>query len=232
MKYNFDEVIDRSNNRSSKYDERLKKFGTEDVIPLWVADMDFKTAQPIIDALKKKAEEGIHYGVFREAVMVQMTWPGAPTVYYGDEAGVCGFTDPDNRRTYPWGHEDQMMIAFHRDMIKIHKEYDFLSNGSLVFLWNDYQGLCFGRFSHDERMIVILNNRNEDREVEIEVWKTGISRLKDSVLKRIMLSYRDGYTTEEYEYTAKAGVIRVPMPAFGAMVLYHKCENPTIFVED
>ena len=178
------------------------------------------------------ASQNINPAVMREGVVVQMTWPGAPTVYYGDEAGVCGFTDPDNRRTYPWGHEDQMMIAFHRDMIKIHKEYDFLSNGSLVFLWNDYQGLCFGRFSHDERMIVILNNRNEDREVEIEVWKTGISRLKDSVLKRIMLSYRDGYTTEEYEYTAKAGVIRVPMPAFGAMVLYHKCENPTIFVED
>ena len=178
------------------------------------------------------ASQNINPAVMREGVVVQMTWPGAPTVYYGDEAGVCGFTDPDNRRTYPWGHEDQMMIAFHRDMIKIHKEYGFLSNGSLVFMWNDYQGLCFGRFSHDERMIVILNNRNEDREVEIEVWKTGISRLRDSVLKRIMLSYRDGYTTEEYEYTAKAGVIKVPMPAFGAMVLYHKCENPTIFVEE
>ena len=50
MKYNFDEVIDRSHNRSSKYDERVKKFGTADVIPLWVADMDFRTAQPIIDA--------------------------------------------------------------------------------------------------------------------------------------------------------------------------------------
>lgn len=59
MKYDFDQVIDRSTNRSSKYDERMKKFGTMDVIPLWVADMDFKTAQPIIDALKKKAEEGI-----------------------------------------------------------------------------------------------------------------------------------------------------------------------------
>lgn len=58
MKYDFDQVIDRSTNRSSKYDERMKKFGTMDVIPLWVADMDFKTAQPIIDALKKKAEEG------------------------------------------------------------------------------------------------------------------------------------------------------------------------------
>lgn len=59
MKYNFDEVIDRSQNRAAKYDEREKKFGTADVIPLWVADMDFKTAQPIIDACRAKAEEGI-----------------------------------------------------------------------------------------------------------------------------------------------------------------------------
>lgn len=59
MKYNFDEVIDRRNTHSSKYDERMMKFGTDDVIPLWVADMDFRTAQPIIDACVKKAEEGI-----------------------------------------------------------------------------------------------------------------------------------------------------------------------------
>ena len=59
MKYDFDQVIDRSKNRAAKYDERIKKFGTEDVIPLWVADMDFRTAQPIIDACHQKAEEGI-----------------------------------------------------------------------------------------------------------------------------------------------------------------------------
>ncbi|MCD7907480.1 MAG: PatB family C-S lyase [Clostridium sp.] len=59
MKYDFDQVIDRSKNRASKYDERVMKFGTDKVIPLWVADMDFKTAQPIIDACVKKAEEGI-----------------------------------------------------------------------------------------------------------------------------------------------------------------------------
>lgn len=59
MIYNFDEVIDRSRNRSAKYDEREKKFGREDVIPLWIADMDFKTAEPVIQALKKRAEEGI-----------------------------------------------------------------------------------------------------------------------------------------------------------------------------
>ena len=59
MQYDFDQVIDRSKNLSAKYDERGKKFGREDVIPLWIADMDFKTAQPIIDALKRRAEEGI-----------------------------------------------------------------------------------------------------------------------------------------------------------------------------
>lgn len=59
MNYDFDRVIDRTGNRSSKYDECVIKFGTPDVIPLWVADMDFQTARPIIDACRKKAEEGI-----------------------------------------------------------------------------------------------------------------------------------------------------------------------------
>ena len=59
MKYDFDQIVDRSHNHSAKYEERMKKFGTEDVIPLWIADMDFKTAQPVIDALAARAQEGI-----------------------------------------------------------------------------------------------------------------------------------------------------------------------------
>ena len=59
MRYNFDEIVDRSGNHAAKYDERKKKFGTDDVIPLWIADMDFRTAQPIIDALTARAQEGI-----------------------------------------------------------------------------------------------------------------------------------------------------------------------------
>ena len=59
MKYDFDQVIDRSGNHAAKYDERVKKFGTDDVIPLWIADMDFRTCQPVIDALTARAQEGI-----------------------------------------------------------------------------------------------------------------------------------------------------------------------------
>jgi len=49
MKYNFDKVVDRSNTYAVKYDERVRNFGTDDLIPLWIADMDFETAQPIIE---------------------------------------------------------------------------------------------------------------------------------------------------------------------------------------
>lgn len=70
----------------------------------------------------EKAGHNIKPCVFREAVVIQMTWPGAPTLYYGDEAGVCGWTDPDSRRTYPWGKEDLELIEFHRYMTGIHRK--------------------------------------------------------------------------------------------------------------
>lgn len=171
------------------------------------------------------ASQGINPAVMREAVVIQMTWPGAPTVYYGDEAGVCGFTDPDNRRTYPWGKEDQQMIDFHRSMIKLHKEYEVIRKGSLNFLWNDYQGLSYGRFSDNEQMIVILNNLAEDREIEVEVWQTGISRQEDTVLERVMLTYRAGYTEEKDSYIARGGIVRLNVPGYGAVILYHKDEE-------
>lgn len=85
----------------------------------------------------KAAEMNVNKGVFKEAVVVQMTWPGAPTIYYGDEAGVCGWTDPDNRRTYPWGHEDKELIEFHKAVINIHKSVPALIDGSYkIFLAN------------------------------------------------------------------------------------------------
>lgn len=62
MKYCFDEVIDRLNTNSAKWDPEVleEMFGAPDVLPFWVADMDFKVAQPIIDAVMKRVEHGIY----------------------------------------------------------------------------------------------------------------------------------------------------------------------------
>ena len=97
------------------------------------------------------AGQNIDPSVMREAVIIQMTFVGAPTLYYGDEAGVVGFTDPDNRRTYPWGHEDREMLEFYRAAIHMHNRYDTLRQGSLKFLGCGYQYISYGRFS-DKRL--------------------------------------------------------------------------------
>lgn len=55
----FDKEIDRSQNNAAKLEEMVLHFGTNEPIPLWIADMDFRTAQPIVDAIQKRAEQGI-----------------------------------------------------------------------------------------------------------------------------------------------------------------------------
>ena len=104
----------------------------------------------------------------KEAVVFQMTWVGCPTVYYGDEAGLCGFTDPDNRRTYPWGREDQDLLAFHREMIRIRKEHPVLRYGSTRFLTMEEQFISYGRFDGRETILVLMNNAQEERKVEMK----------------------------------------------------------------
>ena len=60
------------------------------------------------------------------------------------------FTDPDNRRTYPWGHEDQQMLGFHKEMIRIHKEHEALRTGAVVMLHCEKNILSYGRFTEEE----------------------------------------------------------------------------------
>lgn len=163
------------------------------------------------------ANEYVNKAVMREAVVMQMTWVGAPTVYYGDEAGVCGFTDPDNRRTYPWGHEDQELIAFHKEVIRIHKEHPALKTGSLKILGGEENILSYARFKGHDRIIVVINNRSERAEVKVPVWEAEIP-IKCR-MKRLLYSYKDGYTTEYEEYLVEDGEVVANMGPHSALVL-------------
>lgn len=167
------------------------------------------------------AQEGICVPVMREAVVIQMTWPGAPTIYYGDEAGVCGFTDPDSRRTYPWGREDRELIQFHKDMIAIHKQYAVFVSGSIKFLVQQYQGISYGRFSRTERAVVAVNNSQEIMRMEIPVWQVGVSRFRDVPMERVFITYSEGYSMERVQVVAKGGYLDLELPPLSAIVLYH-----------
>ncbi|MBO5092956.1 MAG: glycoside hydrolase family 13 protein [Lachnospiraceae bacterium] len=177
----------------------------------------------------KAAEEGVNKAVFREAVVIQMTWIGAPTIYYGDEAGVCGFTDPDNRRTYPWGHEDHEMIEFHKEMIRIHKQNREMIEGSLMKLCGDPNFLAYARFTETEQSIVLLNNAEQEATKEISVWETGIP--KETIVTQIMRTDADGFTTEAAYHSVKAGKLKITLPPTSAFVLKYRQKERKNFLQ-
>ena len=169
------------------------------------------------------ANEGVNKAVMREAVAIQMTWVGAPTIYYGDEAGVCGFTDPDSRRTYPWGREDLELIRFHKEMIRIHKENEEFRTGSLKFMLGEYNLIGYGRFNRNEQSVVLINNNDHPVTKDLSVWEIGIP--KETILHQLMLSSDEGFTTEKREYPVIGGKITITLPKTSAVVLKHYSDD-------
>ena len=166
------------------------------------------------------ANEGVSIPVMREAVLLQMTWIGAPTVYYGDEAGVCGFTDPDNRRTYPWGNENKELIEFHKKMISIRKRYSEFKTGSIKYVGEDFGYIAYGRFNSDGQSLILINNSDESISKDITVWTLGIP--KDATMTRLMMTDDYGFDDTPIEYKLDAGHINVILPKHSGMVLRHE----------
>lgn len=169
------------------------------------------------DLGSKAAEEGVNKAVMREAVAIQMTWVGAPAIYYGDEVSVCGFTDPDSRRTYPWDSGDKEMLQFHKEMVRIHKMEKPLKEGSLKMLYWEDHILSFARFQDDSQVVVVVNNSEELREVTVPVWPAQVPIT--ARMERLIYSYEEGYTTEYDEYLIEDGELVLNMGRHSAVVM-------------
>ena len=156
------------------------------------------------------ANEGVNKNLFRMAVLMQMTWPGAPTIYYGDEAGLCGWTDPDSRRAYPWGHEDEELIQYHKELIRIHKEHQVLRTGSILFLFGEYQCISYGRFDDNEHIVVAINISQDTRHMEIPVWRLGVTQ--PTRMARVILTDAGGFSIETKVYQVQSGKLILDCP--------------------
>jgi cyclomaltodextrinase len=125
--------------------------------------------------------------------LIQMTFPGVPSVYYGDEAGMEGYRDPLNRGTYPWGKEEKELQNWYRKIIGIRNRYDVLSTGKLILL--PLEGDVFGYIrvisngmdvfgnTANDNLAVILVNRNKDLERRVTI---DISRYCSGVLYNLV----------------------------------------------
>lgn len=165
------------------------------------------------------AAEGLNKGCMKEGILFQMTWIGSPTIYYGDEAGVVGWTDPDNRRTYPWGNQDGELLEFHRALIEMRREREVFRRGSLKYLRGSYGMISYGRFTQKEIAAVILNNTDAERTERIPVWEIGAAGEMDI----IFTSRREGFTRNTGEtLQVEDGCILAKIPSYGGIVVYQK----------
>lgn len=95
------------------------------------------------------------------ASFLQFTLPGTPSIYYGDEAGMEGYKDPFNRRTFPWGYEDPELLAHYRRLGAMRKEHEALRLGNVEFREARNQHLCFTR-TWNGKTVKIYVNRSDD----------------------------------------------------------------------
>lgn len=112
----------------------------------------------------------------------QMTFPGVPCVYYGDEAGLEGYGEPLNRRTFPWGREDRDLQDWYRQVIALRNNYAVLRGGEWRPLAPHPDVFGYLRWEEGGRpeegnIAVVLLNRGEAAvtvEVDTGEWRRGI----------------------------------------------------------
>lgn len=100
--------------------------------------------------------------------LIQMTFPGVPSVYYGDEAGKEGYADPYNRGTFPWGKENQDLENGFRRLIRWRREYEVLQTGDFQSFYNQEDVYGFQRAGGGEAVMVLIN-RNPTVMQEVEL---------------------------------------------------------------
>ena len=104
--------------------------------------------------------------LLRTAAFLQFTLPGAPCIYYGDEAGMTGYRDPFNRAFYPWGEEDANLQAFYRALARLKRENPALKTGRVEVVTASNGRVQFLRQSAGQTAMVFCNVSREPWRVQ------------------------------------------------------------------
>ena len=143
----------------------------------------------ILTALKENLNK------LKLALCLQMTLPGVPLIYYGDEAGLLGNKDPENRKTYPWGRENKEILSYYSFFGNFRKNEEVLRKGDFyIFKDTPEDIIAFKRVYKEKEMIIIVNRSNSRKTITLDSEK---GRYKDKFSKEEF--YGDGSITLEVE---------------------------------
>ena len=116
-----------------------------------------------------KGQLGLAKGRFWLAVLMQMTFPGVPSIYYGDEVGVQGLTDPGNRCPYPWGHEDPDFLTMVKNAASLRRSMPLLSGDTIEARAFNEDVLMYTRRGTLGDRVTMLINRSTDRSHTVSI---------------------------------------------------------------
>lgn len=116
------------------------------------------------------------------AALFQLTYTGAPCIYYGDEVGMTGGEDPDCRRTMVWDEQaqDGELFAFYKTCIGLRRKYRALRSGDYAFVYAAGRQLAIRRAAEGETFLILLNAADEPftfslSGVDIATWEDAFS---------------------------------------------------------
>ena len=136
-------------------------------------------------------------------ISLQMTLPGVPVIFYGDEAGLEGYRDPFCRRCFPWGNEDYDLLEHYKKAINVRKENPTLTSGEFEPVYQFENGYGFIRNDENESFIVLVNT-GEFSNFRVDVARFGVSKLYD--------------LNDNYEISSPDGIFFIDMPKYSVKI--------------
>ena len=137
--------------------------------------------------------------LLKAAALLMFCFPGSPTIYYGDEAGMEGFEDPFNRQTYPWGHEDTDLLEWYRALGWLRGQHPALRRGSIRYVCGKGPLLAFLRESREERLLCVFNAGDTEQLFPLDegrprlvLGQAGFLRSEDDDSYLLLLPPRSG----------------------------------------
>ena len=145
----------------------MNLLGSHDTPRILTALVDDRDYSREVAATKKLSPEVLEQAKEKlfTATFLQYTLPGAPSIYYGDEAGMEGHKDPFNRRTYPWGKVDPILLGLYRSLGNLCKENCALQLGDIRFFQAGNGKIGFSRFYADKTTKIYVNQSKENWDI-------------------------------------------------------------------